>query len=120
MAKIDFTMTNLQATRLVYDEGQDVTPEVLKRAEKSYRVFQDKYSSLKAQLNSLPDIHYYFIAHDTSLEYFYNRAKNMVAHGTTDSLDIFGCYLEYIDTYNELFDLIKNDFMLDCDKIGYS
>ncbi|WP_099044384.1 hypothetical protein [Leuconostoc citreum] len=120
MAKIDFTMTDLQATRLGYDEGQDVTPEVLKRAKKSYRVFQDKYSSLKAQLIEFPDIHYYFMAHDTSLEYFYNRAKNMVAHGTTDSLDIFGCYLEYIDTYNELFDLIKNDFMLDCDKIGYS
>lgn len=112
MAKIDFTMTDLQATRLGYEEGQDVTLEVLKRAEKAYRVFHDKYSSLKAQLIGLPDIHYYFIAHDTSLEYFYNRAKNMVAHGTTDSLDIFGCYLEYIDTYNELFDLIKNDFRL--------
>ncbi|GDZ82892.1 hypothetical protein LCIT_01340 [Leuconostoc citreum] len=116
MAKIDFTMTDLQATRLGYEEGQDVTLEVLKRAEKAYRVFHDKYSSLKAKLNGLPDIHYYFIAHDTSLEYFYNRAKNMVAHGANDSLDILGCYLEYIDTYNELFDLIKNDFRLPDDK----
>ncbi|WP_349584421.1 hypothetical protein [Leuconostoc citreum] len=120
MAKIDFTMTDLQTTRLGYEEGQDVTLEVLKRAEKAYRVFHDKYSSLTAQLIAMPDVRYYFIAHDTSLEYFYNRAKNMVAHGASDSLDIFGCYLEYIDTYNKLFDLIKNNFMLDCDKIGYS
>lgn len=103
-------MQDLQATRLGYEEGQDVTPEVLQRAEKAYWIFHDKYLSLTAQLLGMSDVRYYFILHDTALEYFCNRAKNMVAHGATDSLDIFGCYLEYIDSYNDLFELIKKEF----------
>ena len=34
MTKNDFTMADLQPMSLGYEEGQDVTPEVLKRAEK--------------------------------------------------------------------------------------
>ena len=36
MTKIDFTMSDLQPMSLGYEEGQDVTPEVLKRAEKAH------------------------------------------------------------------------------------
>lgn len=34
MTKVEFTMADLQPMSLGYEEGQDVTPEVLKRAEK--------------------------------------------------------------------------------------
>ncbi|MGR8827592.1 hypothetical protein N2E09_08235 [Leuconostoc citreum] len=117
MVSINFTMTDLQATRLGYEEGQDVTREVLKCAEKAYHFFHSKYLEIEPYFSELSfHVRDAFIAHDTSLEFFYNRAKNMVLHGATDSLDIFGCYLEYIDTYNELLDLIKNEFRLPDDE----
>lgn len=41
MTKVDFTMADLQPMSLGYEEGQDVTPEVLKRAEKAYQYFHN-------------------------------------------------------------------------------
>ncbi|MCK8605649.1 hypothetical protein LNP18_05975 [Leuconostoc citreum] len=117
MVEIDFTMADLQATRLGYSEGQDVTPDVLKRAEKAYQVFHGKFLAMKSYYSEVPnEVTFAFISHDTSLEFFYYNAKSMVARGATDSLDIFGCYLEYIDSYNALYDLIKQDFKLSDDK----
>ncbi|WP_349533874.1 hypothetical protein [Leuconostoc citreum] len=40
----------------------------------------------------------------------------MVRDGRTDDFDIFGHYLEYIDSYRDLYDLIKQDFKLSDDK----
>ena len=110
MAKIDFTMNDLKASSIRYEEGQDVTLEVLRNAQKAYRYFHDQFLSLKPDLSEMRDIHYSFIFHDVSLEYFVACAKDMVAHGRKDSLEIFGCYLEYIDSYNELSALIRNDY----------
>ena len=62
------------------------------------------------QFIGVASVRYHFIAYDTALEYFMLRAKDMVAHQRSDSLEIFGCYLEYIDSYNELFNLIKKAF----------
>lgn len=110
MAKIDFTLADLQATKLGYEEGQAVTTEVLKRAEKAYQVFHDKFLNIAPQFIGVAGVRYHFIAYDTALEYFMLRAKDMVAHQRSDSLEIFGCYLEYIDSYNELSNLIKKAF----------
>lgn len=110
MTQIDFTMSDLKASSVRYEEGQDVTPEVLKSAEKAYQFFHDKYLALKPKLSDLRDIHYSFIFHDVSLAYFVSCAKDMVSHGRKDSLEIFGCYLEYLDSYRDLANLVKNGF----------
>ncbi|WP_349535438.1 hypothetical protein [Leuconostoc citreum] len=117
MVKIDFTMADLQATRLGYEEGQDVTPEVLKRAGKAYHFFHEKFLEIKAQYSAVSvDVWEAFLAHDISLEFFAMQARAMVRDGRTDDFDIFGHYLEYIDSYRDLYDLIKQDFKLSDDK----
>lgn len=110
MAKIDFTMNDLKASSIRYEEGQDVTPEVLQSSQKAYRYFHDRFLSLKPELSKRRDIHYAFIFHDVSLEYYVACAKDMVAHGRKDSLEIFGCYLEYLDSYKDLAKLVKDGF----------
>lgn len=50
MTEVNYTMTDLQPMSLGYEEGQDVTPEVLKRAEKAYQYFHNKYLELVALL----------------------------------------------------------------------
>ncbi|WP_349533873.1 hypothetical protein [Leuconostoc citreum] len=76
MVKIDFTMADLQATRLGYEEGQDVTPEVLKRAEKAYHFFHEKFLEIKAQYSAVSvDVWEAFLAHDISLEFFCHASQ---------------------------------------------
>ncbi|WP_349515081.1 hypothetical protein [Leuconostoc suionicum] len=41
-------MVDLQPMSLGYEEGQDVTQEVLKRAEKAHQYFHNKYLELVA------------------------------------------------------------------------
>lgn len=109
MAKIDFTMADLQSVKLGYSEGMPVNEDVLRRANRAYKLFHDKYLSIKDQIKDFDEARYAFIYHDMSLEYFAKQAELMVRAGSSDSLDIFGNYLEYIDSYNELLALVKND-----------
>lgn len=102
MTKIDFTMADLQPMSLGYEEGQDVTPEVLKRAEKAYQYFHNKYLELVASGvdKKLRDL---LIFHDASLEDFVGRVRQVVKSGYYyDSMGVFSVYLEYNDTYAEL------------------
>lgn len=110
MAKIDFTMADLQSVKLGYSEGMPVNEDVLRKANCAYKLFHDKYLSIKDQIKDFDEARYAFIYHDMSLEYFAKQAKLMVRAGNSDSLDIFGNYLEYIDSYNELLALVKNDY----------
>ncbi|MBZ1523842.1 hypothetical protein J3336_10375, partial [Leuconostoc mesenteroides] len=87
--------------------GQDVTPEVLKRAERAYQYFHNKYLELVASGvdKELRDL---LIGHDASLEFFVGRAREIVKSGYYyDSMGLFGAYLEYIDTYVELRDMLN-------------
>ena len=106
MAK-NLTIKDLQPMSLGYEEGQDVTPEVLKRAERAYQYFHNKYLELVASGvdKELRDL---LIFHDASLEFFVGRAREIVKSGYYyDSMGLFGAYLEYIDTYAELRDMLN-------------
>ena len=106
MAK-NLTIKDLQPMALGYEEGQDVTPEVLKRAERAYQYFHNKYLELVASGvdKELRDL---LIFHDASLEFFVGRAREIVKSGYYyDSMSLFGAYLEYIDTYAELRDMLN-------------
>lgn len=108
MTKVDFTMADLQPMSLGYEEGQDVTPEVLKRAEKAYQYFHNKYLELVASGvdKELRDL---LIFHDASLEDFVGRVRHVVKSGYYyDSMGVFSVYLEYNDTYAELRDYLNS------------
>lgn len=90
MAKIDFTVQDLQSVKLGYSEGMAVNEDVLRKANRAYRLFHDKYLSIKDQIKDFDEARYAFIYHDMSLEYFAKQAKLMVRAGNSDSLDIFG------------------------------
>ena len=48
------------------------------------------------------------IFHDASLEDFVGRVRQVVKSGYYyDSMGLFGAYLEYIDTYAELRDMLN-------------
>ncbi|WP_273715559.1 hypothetical protein [Leuconostoc mesenteroides] len=111
MTKVDFTMADLQSTMLGYSEGMLVNEDVLRKANRAYQLFHDKYLAIKDQIKDFDEARYAFLYHDMSLEYFAKQAKLMVRAGNYNSLDIFGNYLEYIDSYNDLSALIRNDYM---------
>lgn len=107
MTKIDFTMADLQPMSLGYEEGQDVTQEVLKRAEKAYQYFHNKYLELVAS-GVEPELRDLLIGHDASLEDFVGRVRQVVKSGYYyDSMGVFSVYLEYNDTYAELRDYLN-------------
>lgn len=110
MTKVDFTMADLQSTMLGYSEGMIVNEDVLRTANRAYKLFHDKYLAIKDQIKDFDEARYAFLYHDMSLEYFAKQAKLMFRAGNYNSLDIFGNYLEYIDSYNELSALIRNDY----------
>lgn len=117
MTKVDFRMADLQTTMLGYSEGMLVNEDVLRKANRAYKIFHDKYLTIKDQIKDFDEARYAFIYHDVSLEYFAKQAKLMVRAGNYNSLDIFGNYLEYIDSYNELSALIRNDYVpVSCDE----
>lgn len=113
MTKVDFTMADLQPMSLGYEEGQDVTPEVLKRAEKAYQYFHNKYLELVASGvdKELRDL---LIFHDASLEDFVGRVRQVAKSGYYyDSMGVFSVYLEYNDTYAELRDYLNSRGSID-------
>ena len=113
MTKVDFTMSDLQPMSLGYEEGQDVTPEVLKRSEKAYQYFHNKYLELVASGvdKELRDL---LIFHDASLEDFVGRVRQVVKAGYYyDSMGVFSVYLEYNDTYAELRDYLNSRRSID-------
>lgn len=110
MTKVDFTMADLQSKMLGYSEGMLVNEDVLQKENRAYQLFHDKYLAIKDQIKDFDEARYAFIYHDMSLEYFSKQAKLMVRAGNYNSLDIFGNYLEYIDSYNDLSALIRNDY----------
>lgn len=113
MTKIDFTMADLQPMALGYEEGQDVTREVLKRAEKAYHYFHNKYLELVAS-GVEPELRDLLIGHDASLEDFVGRVRQVVKSGYYyDSMGVFGVYLEYNDTYAELRDYLNSRRSID-------
>ncbi len=99
---------DLQPMALGYEEGQDVTPALLKQVEKVYQFYHDKYLSIKDEAFQDEKLRFALIAHDVSLEYFVAQARSMVRYGRTDSLDIFSYYLEYNDSYDYLRDVLNN------------
>ncbi|WP_446864279.1 hypothetical protein [Leuconostoc citreum] len=101
------SITDLQPIALGYEEGQDVTPELLKRAERVYQAYHDKYLSIKDEAFKNEKLRSALISHDVSLEFFVNQARSMVRYGRTDSLDIFSYYLEYNDGYGYLRDVLN-------------
>ncbi|WP_099044471.1 hypothetical protein [Leuconostoc citreum] len=111
MAKIDFTMADLQVTMLRYSEGMSVNEDVLSKANRAYKLFHDKYLAIKDQIKDFDEARYAFIFHDMSLEYFAKQAKLMVRAGNHNSLDILANYVEYTDSYNKLSALIRNDYV---------
>ncbi len=113
MNKANFTMADLQPMSLGYEEGQDVTPEVLKRAEKAHQFFHNKYLELVASdvNRELRDL---LIFHDASLEDFVGRVRQVVKSGYYyDSIGVFSVYLEYNDTYAELRDYLNSRRSID-------
>ncbi|VTU70675.1 hypothetical protein [Leuconostoc inhae] len=113
MTKIDFTMADLQPMSLGYEEGQDVTQEVLKRAEKAYQYFHNKYLELVAS-GVEPELRDLLIGHDASLEDFVGRVRQVVKSGYYyDSMGVFSVYLEYNDTYAELRDYLNSRRSID-------
>lgn len=110
MTKVDFTMADLQSTMIGYSGGMLVNEDVLRKANRAYKLFYDKYLAIKDQIKDFDEVRYAFIYHDMLLEYFAKQAKLMVRAGNYNSLDIFGNYLEYIDSYNELSALIRNNY----------
>ena len=113
MTKIDFTMADLQPMSLGYEEGQDVTLEVLKRAEKAYQYFHNKYLELVAS-GVEPELRDLLIGHDASLEDFVGRVRQVVKSGYYyDSMGVFSVYLEYNDTYAELRDYLNSRRSID-------
>lgn len=110
MTKVDFTMADLQSTMLGYSEGMLVNEDVSRKANRAYQLFHDKYLAIKGQIKDFDEARYAFLYHDMSLEYFAKQAKLMVRAGNYNSLDIFGNYLEYIESYNDLSALIRNDY----------
>lgn len=110
MTKVDFTMADLQRTMPGYSEGMLVNEDVLRKANRAYQLFHDKYLAIKDQIKDIQKARYAFLYHDMSLEYFAKQAKLMVRAGNYNSLNIFGNYLEYIDIYNDLSELIRNDY----------
>ncbi len=110
MTKVDFTMADLQSTLLRYSEGMPVNEAVLRQADRAYKLFHDKYLSIKDQIKDFDEARYAFIYHDMSLEYFAKQAELMVRAGNHNSLDILANYVEYTDSYNELSVLIRNDY----------
>lgn len=106
----DLTIQDLQPMALGYQEGQDVTPELLKHVERVYQFYHDKYLSVKDDLFYDEELRSALIAHDVSLEFFVNQARSMVRYGRTDGLDIFSYYLEYNDSYAELRDVLNRKF----------
>ena len=108
MTKVNIKMVDLQPMSLGYEEGEYVTREVLKRAEKAYQYFHDKYLELVAS-GVEPELRDLLIGHDASLEDFAGRVRQVVKSGYYyDSMGVFGVYLEYNDTYAELRDYLNS------------
>ncbi|WP_273723286.1 hypothetical protein [Leuconostoc mesenteroides] len=112
MAK-NLTIKDLQPMALGYEEGQDVTPEVLKRAERAYQYFHNKYLELVVS-GVEPELRDLLIGHDASLEDFVGRVRQVVKSGYYyDSMGVFGVYLKYNDTYAELRDYLNSRTSID-------
>lgn len=106
----NLTIKDLQPMALGYEEGQYVTPKLLKQVERVYQFYHDKYLSVKDKLFHDEELSFALIAHDVSLEFFVNQVRVMVRDGRTDSSDIFRYFLEYIDSYNKLRDVLERQF----------
>ena len=99
MVQVNIKMADLQPMSLGYEEGQDVTREVLQRADKAYKYFHNKYLELVASWVE-PELRDLLIGHDASLEDFVGRVRQVVKSGYYyASMGVFGFYLEYNDTY---------------------
>ena len=108
MTKVSIKIADLQPMSLGYEEGQDVTREVLQRANKAYQYFHNKYLELVAS-GVEPELRDLLIGHDASLEDFVGRVRQVVKSGYYyDSMGVFGVYLEYNDTYAELRDYLNS------------
>lgn len=108
MTKVSIKIADLQPMSLGYEEGQDVTREVLERANKAYRYFHNKYLELVAS-GVEPELRDLLIGHDASLEDFVGRVRQVVKSGYYyDSMGVFSVYLEYNDTYAELRDYLNS------------
>lgn len=113
MNKVSIKIADLQPMSLGYEEGQDVTREVLQRADKAYQYFHNKYLELVAS-GVEPELRDLLIGHDASLEDFVGRVKQVVKSGYYyDSMGVFGVYLEYNDTYVELRDYLNSRGSID-------
>ena len=113
VTKVNVKMADLQPMSLGYEEGQDVTREVLQRADKAYQYFHNKYLELVASgvESELRDL---LIGHDASLEDFVGRVRQVVKSGYYyDSMGVFSVYLEYNDTYAELRDYLNSRGSID-------
>lgn len=87
------TVSSTDGTSVTQDEAKDAVDKA--KADKKATYDEARYA---------------FIYHNMSLEYFAKQAKLMVRADNYNSLDIFCNYLEYIDSYNELSALIRNDY----------
>ncbi|WP_174202645.1 hypothetical protein [Leuconostoc mesenteroides] len=108
VTKVSIKIADLQPISLGYEEGQDVTREVLQRADKAYQYFHNKYLELVAS-GVEPELRDLLIGHDASLEDFVGRVRQVVKSGYYyDSMGVFSVYLEYNDTYAELRDYLNS------------
>ncbi len=113
MTKVSIKIADLQPMSLGYEEGQDVTREVLHRAERAYQYFHNKYLELVAS-GVEPELRDLLIGHDASLEDFVGRVRQIVKSGYYyDSMGVFSVYLEYNDTYAELRDYLNSRGSID-------
>lgn len=108
MAKIDFTITDLRSAMPKYEEGQEVTTEVLHHAENVYHFFHDRYLKLEEDLITHDEVSDALINYDESLEVFVNETKAMVRYGKTASQGLYSYYLDLLENYNELRAVINS------------
>lgn len=109
MIVTNLTLDDLKESRIKYEEGQSVTSEVVQSAKKAYFLFHGKFESLKSDRRFMADeLKFALLSFDVALELFYYRARQLFETGRTDSLEIFGYYLEYLDSYQDLATIISD------------
>ncbi|MEN2370293.1 hypothetical protein [Leuconostoc lactis] len=110
MIAIDLTLDDLKESRIKYEEGQSVTYDVVQSAKKAYFLFHAKFEALQSSHRFMTnDFKSALLGFDVALELFYCRARQLLETGRTDSLEIFGYYLEYLDCYHDLAGAINSN-----------
>lgn len=110
MTVANLTIDDLKESRIKYEEGQLVTYEVVQSAKKAYFLFHAKFEALKSSHRFMTnDLKSALLGFDVALELFYCRARQLLEAGRIDSLEIFGYYLEYLDCYYDLVNVINSN-----------